>query len=110
MEQWTPEMDLRTKWKFTTKSNGVKVDGGARECKTKDEEAARKEKRKVEGRWTQSVIQGDEHSHVPHLRESSLGSARLAQSVERKALNLVVVGSSPTMRVDPRTAPSLRMV
>ena len=31
--------------------------------------------------------------------KQSLSSARLAQSVERKALNLVVVGSSPTVGV-----------
>ena len=31
--------------------------------------------------------------------------ARLAQSAERKALNLVVVGSSPTVGVFPRMCP-----
>ena len=31
----------------------------------------------------------------------NLYSARLAQSVERKTLNLVVVGSSPTVGIDP---------
>ena len=31
--------------------------------------------------------------------KQSLSSARLAQSVERKALNLVVVGSSPTVGI-----------
>ena len=35
---------------------------------------------------------------IVHGHEKSVGSnARLAQSVERKALNLVVVGSSPTV-------------
>ena len=32
-------------------------------------------------------------------KKGYLSSARLAQSVERKALNLVVVGSSPTVGV-----------
>ena len=32
-------------------------------------------------------------------RETIGGTARLAQSAERKALNLVVVGSSPTVGV-----------
>ena len=36
--------------------------------------------------------------HAPTLTISA--SARLAQSAERKALNLVVVGSSPTVGVD----------
>ena len=34
-----------------------------------------------------------------HTSPKSAFSARLAQSVERKALNLVVVGSSPTVGV-----------
>ena len=33
------------------------------------------------------------------LRHREVGTARLAQSAERKALNLVVVGSSPTVGV-----------
>ena len=33
------------------------------------------------------------------LRHREVGTARLAQSAERKALNLVVVGSSPTVDV-----------
>ena len=37
---------------------------------------------------------------APHkLRRSAIGTARLAQSAERKALDLVVVGSSPTVGV-----------
>ena len=36
-------------------------------------------------------------THVSDSSESFLTIARLAQSVERKALNLVVVGSSPTV-------------
>ena len=32
-------------------------------------------------------------------KERAVGTARLAQSAERKALNLVVVGSSPTVGV-----------
>ena len=38
---------------------------------------------------------------------SSHSTARLAQSVERKALNLVVVGSSPTVGVLQITTVSL---
>ena len=34
--------------------------------------------------------------HVTYARKCACPQARLAQSVERKALNLVVVGSSPT--------------
>ena len=37
------------------------------------------------------------HLHIQTATEGS--TARLAQSVERKALNLVVVGSSPTVGV-----------
>ena len=36
---------------------------------------------------------------VSFLRRAQQSIARLAQSAERKALNLVVVGSSPTMDV-----------
>ena len=36
-------------------------------------------------------------THICDTSESFLTIARLAQSVERKALNLVVVGSSPTV-------------
>ena len=36
--------------------------------------------------------------------ETDKGTARLAQSAERKALNLVVVGSSPTVGVFPQLA------
>ena len=45
------------------------------------------------------------HKGIPSVRAASTNiynpqaSARLAQSVERKALNLVVVGSSPTVGV-----------
>ena len=45
------------------------------------------------------------HKGIPSVRAASKNiytpqaSARLAQSVERKALNLVVVGSSPTVGV-----------
>ena len=35
--------------------------------------------------------------NVPYLQQKIAGTARLAQSAERKALNLVVVGSSPTV-------------
>ena len=38
------------------------------------------------------------HGYNMYLRQL-LAGARLAQSVERKALNLVVVGSSPTVGV-----------
>ena len=42
----------------------------------------------------------DGHVWVPYIGvEIDFSSARLAQSVERKALNLVVVGSSPTVGV-----------
>ena len=34
-----------------------------------------------------------------HVHFNGVGTARLAQSVERKALNLAVVGSSPTVGV-----------
>ena len=37
--------------------------------------------------------------HVTYARKCACPQARLAQSVERKALNLVVVGSSPTVGV-----------
>ena len=37
--------------------------------------------------------------HVADARKCACPQARLAQSVERKALNLVVVGSSPTVGV-----------
>ena len=36
---------------------------------------------------------------VSHEKKGSLAEARLAQPAERKALNLVVVGSSPTVGV-----------
>ena len=41
----------------------------------------------------------NKHAALLHKSPASLSSARLAQSAERKALNLVVVGSSPTVGV-----------
>ena len=50
--------------------------------------------------WQAAVVMCgncDKKTKTPHLRAFNV--ARLAQSVERKALNLVVVGSSPTVGV-----------
>ena len=44
-----------------------------------------------------SLPPGDETRHRPAPQIPNLQQARLAQSAERKALNLVVVGSSPTV-------------
>ena len=43
------------------------------------------------------VFMEDDSSKLLHLDEEAACQARLAQLVERKALNLVVVGLSPTV-------------
>ena len=52
------------------------------------------------------VYEAEKHSIIPY--PSAESAARLAQPAERKALNLVVMGSSPTVGVSPASEIDLR--